>query len=91
MFLSELFAEDADMPAKVERITLEDLRGVPEKALPILTRLAKFHQVNNLAFNIRDKVWTAENSAGVEPFLRDAKHITSAAGMGTRMMHEENI
>jgi len=90
MFLSELFSEDAEILPKANRVTLDELTGVPQKALPILTRLAKFHQVRDLAFNYHDKVWTATDSAGVEPFLRDAKHITSAAGMGTRMMHEEN-
>jgi len=81
----ELFEDETQ---EEQRVTLDDLHGVPEKALSILTRLARFHQVQNLSFNRRDRVWTATDSEGIQPFIIDAKHVTSAAGMGSRMTSE---
>ena len=84
MFLTDLFEDDG----APQHVTIKELSGVPEKALGVLSRLAKFHQVSDLAFDRRSRIWSATDSEGLVPFVRDAKHITSAAGLGTRMASE---
>ena len=84
MLLYDLL-ESLDYPNVVP---LDELSGVPEKALGVLTRLAKFHNVANLSFDRKAKTWLATDSAGLTPFVQDAKHITSAAGIGTKMANE---
>ena len=39
MFLTDLFEDDG----VTQHVTIEELSGVPEKALGVLSRLAKFH------------------------------------------------
>ena len=88
MFLTELFEDVAMQGGRHNHIVLDGLTGVPSKALPILTRLARFHQVRDLSFDQRLKQWIAAESEGVGPFMLDAKRITSAAGKGVATNNE---
>ena len=83
MFLTELFEDNAS-----HHVTIDELKGVPEKALSILSRLARFHQVSDLAFDRKAKVWTANDSDGLAPFVRDAKHYISSQH---RKTHGERV
>ena len=85
MFIAELF--DVTPPEdNFGKVELNDLDHVPEKAYGILHRLAQFHQVRDLNFDRRKHKWFAADSEGINPFMRDAKHITSAAGMGVALL-----
>ncbi len=79
MLIVDLF-EDIAQPIEIPELT-----GISEKALSILSRLARFHGVKGLVYNRRSHTWFADDTEDINPFVRDAKHITSAAGLGTKL------
>lgn len=84
MFITELFTEAEE----TQKICLADLSHLPRKFIGVVQRLAKFHRVN-IGFDADTHTWYADDAAGLNPFMKDVKHITSAAGMGAAM-HEDN-
>jgi hypothetical protein len=87
MFVSDLFPDD-NAPLSEGKYPIPELDDVAPHHIQVLQRLAKFHRIPNLEFDRSSHQWTATPSKGLYPFIKDARHITSAAAMGG--LHEDD-